>query len=149
MSLSPNRTNKITSSRVLELHAVAIQLWGGDPSAADVGCVSKCINGAYTSAMYNATVDSNVFKEPDMLVFSAYLFMYLVKNHCFTDGNKRVAWMALVDQLAMLKVTIAASQEEVVEFVLCVEKQQSPSVEQVIDWLACRLTTDGGRALAN
>ncbi|WP_437765182.1 type II toxin-antitoxin system death-on-curing family toxin [Sorangium sp. So ce281] len=93
---------------VLHLHAAAIRHYGGDQSIAPkAGCVEGSIGSAVTASMYVAEDG-----EPDLLVAVAYLLVYLAKNHCFVDGNKRVAWSALLRVLDANGIQIIAKQDE-------------------------------------
>jgi death on curing protein len=43
---------------------------------------------------------------------ASYLLFYIAKNHCFTDGNKRVAWAVAVRVLRDDGLKINAGQDE-------------------------------------
>lgn len=73
---------------------------------------SDCVEGAIGNAVLAAsyTQDSD---EPDVLHVAAYLMRSLVKNHCYVDGNKRIAWLATLEVLAVhAMATIEADQDE-------------------------------------
>lgn len=125
----------VTSGRVLELHEVAVQQWGGAAGAPNVSCVEGAIGDALTAALYIVDLD----EDPDVLTTASYLLFYLARSHCFTDGNKRVAWMAFAEQLAVLGLHVEASQTEVVDFVNRVATGGFP-VAEIIEWVAPRLT---------
>ncbi|WP_438016918.1 type II toxin-antitoxin system death-on-curing family toxin [Sorangium sp. So ce315] len=98
---------------VLHLHSVAIDQYGGERSMVPkAGCVEGSIGNAVTASMYVAEDG-----EPDLLVSVAYLLVYLAKNHCFVDGNKRVAWSALVRVLDANGFRIVAEQEDAAKLV--------------------------------
>ncbi|KYF94361.1 hypothetical protein BE17_16975 [Sorangium cellulosum] len=98
---------------VLHLHATAIRQHGGDQSLAPkAGCVEGSIGSAVTASMYVAEDG-----EPDLLVAVAYLLVYLAKNHCFVDGNKRVAWSAFLRVLDVNGIRIVAKQDEAAKLV--------------------------------
>ena len=77
--------------------------------------------------------------DPEPLRVAVYLLVYLAKNHCFADGNKRVAWMALTDYLIMLGLTIKAEQVEVEEFVNNISAAQGARADIAHAWIAARL----------
>ncbi|WP_437286586.1 type II toxin-antitoxin system death-on-curing family toxin [Sorangium sp. So ce406] len=98
---------------VLQLHAAAVSQYGGDQSLVPkAGCVEGSIGSAVTASMYVAEDG-----EPDLLVAVAYLLVYLAKNHCFTDGNKRVAWSALLRVLDANGIRIVAEQDDAAKLV--------------------------------
>lgn len=126
----------LTLDRVLELYALGITRFKGTGGPPQSGCVEGSLGSAWTAEIYRSQTD-----DPDSrpgLLFAAYVFVYLAKNHCFPDGNKRVAWLSLVDVLAMLKLTLRASDDEAYDFVIAVVKGER-STDDVVTWLASRL----------
>ena len=122
----------ITVERVHELHAAALAHAGGSPGVRDGGLVEAAVAGARTASLYEdeGTVDP--------LVLAAYLLCYLARNHAFLDGNKRVAWLALEDQLRSLRVRVTASTEEAAGLVLAVVAREVEA-DEVVEWIAARL----------
>jgi prophage maintenance system killer protein len=47
------------------------------------------------------------------LLFGCYLLSYLSKDHCATDGNKRMAWLAFVEVLAFYNLEVDADDDEI------------------------------------
>jgi death-on-curing protein len=73
------------------------------------------------------------------LCFSGCLLYYLNMNHCFIDGNKRVAWSACMEVLRLLGLTVDATDDEAEQ--LCVDIING-SIKNAIDvplWFAPRL----------
>lgn len=134
MSLSDTPAWLISEARIRELHARALELWGGLAGVRDTGCVERSIGAGFTAGLYRAEEDS----EPDVLTVAVYVSFYLARNHCFTDGNKRVAWMALVDQLAAVGLDVDAPQDDIVEQVTGVADGQF-SPDDLQEWVAARL----------
>ena len=126
----------VTVDRVHELHAIAIETWGGSPGIRNVGCVDSSIGNSVQAALYAMETDD---EEPDLLVVAAYLLFYLARNHCYTDGNKRIAWLAFAEQIAVHGLDVDATQEEVVRFVLDVAEGTVPNADGVRNWVAPRL----------
>jgi death-on-curing protein len=78
--------------------------------------------------------------ELDPLMVAAYLLRSLTKNHCFVDGNKRAAWLAALEVLAVgANLTIKAGQVEAAEFVNATASGAVPDVATITRWLAVRL----------
>lgn len=74
--------------------------------------------------------------EPGMDLFSlaaAYGFG-IVKNHCFIDGNKRTAFMAMYVFLALNNHQINAPEPMAVDLIMGLA-EGSISQEQLADWL--------------
>ncbi|MEO6529029.1 MAG: type II toxin-antitoxin system death-on-curing family toxin [Gemmatimonadaceae bacterium] len=74
--------------------------------------------------------------EPDSDVFdlaAAYGFG-LATNHCYSDGNKRIAFMAMYTFLGMNGWDIVASEPEVVRLMLDVAPQHQGE-EELAAWL--------------
>ena len=81
--------------------------------------------------------------DPDPLWVAAYVLRSLARNHCFMDGNKRIAWVACLEVLAVAAgVTVEGDQESAAEFVEGVATG-AIVVEEVMDWLAARLVPLG------
>ncbi len=124
----------ISEAQVHGLHAHALEEWGGLSGVRDTNCVERSIGAGFSAGLYRADEDS----EPDVLTVAVHVGFYLVQNHCFNDGNKRVGWMALADQLAAVGLDVDASQQEVVAQVTRVAAGES-SVDELQEWVAARL----------
>lgn len=126
----------ISKERILALHREAINRYGGDPTQrlADVGCVEGRIGSAATAVGYLEAGD-----EDCGLILAAYLLFYLARDHCFVDGNKRVAWMAATEVFRNLRLTINASSDEAEEFVVDVSRGALRDASAVAIWFAERL----------
>lgn len=99
-----------------------------------VGCVEGAIGTAVNSASYHQDSD-----EPDDLLVAAYLLRSLAQNHCYIDGNKRIAWLACLEVLAVhSQVTIESDQDEAAEVVERVAQGQM-EIDALMCWLALRL----------
>jgi death-on-curing protein len=128
---------------VLQLHEAVISEYGGKQSSVPkAGCVEGSIGNAVTAAMYVAEDG-----EPDLLVAVAYLLVYLAKNHCFVDGNKRVAWSAMLRVLDANGIRIVATQKEAAKLV---DDVASGAIDSrgVLNWLSSpnRITAAPGWA---
>ena len=134
MSLSHTPAWLISQARVHELHSRALELWSGLPGTRDTDCVERSIGAGLTAGLYRAEEDS----EPDVLTVAVHVSFYLARNHCFSDGNKRVAWMALVDQLAVVGLDVDVSQDDVVAQVAAVARG-ALSPDDLQEWVAARL----------
>ncbi len=100
------------AARIRALHASAIEAYGGGKGELLADCVERSVGAAANAVLY-ADDESLPF-----VTMAAYLLVYLAHNHCFQDGNKRVAWMALVDCLLANGFDVVATQQEAIDLVL-------------------------------
>lgn len=120
---------------ICDLHAEGIARYGGDgtPEPSE-GCVEKSLGAAWNAELY-AGAEGGVRG----LCFAGCLMFYLIENHCFVDGNKRVGWASCMEALRGLGLTITATDDEVEQF--CGDIVNG-SIENAVDvsvWLADRL----------
>ena len=128
----------ITRDDVLQLHAEGIRRWGGKHSSKrlDSGdCVDGRIGNAASAEVY-ASDDERI--RPG-LRFAGFLLFYLASDHCFGDGNKRVAWMAAMQVLADQGLTVEAPEDDTYAFMDSVAKGEIKRGQDVVTWLAERL----------
>jgi death on curing protein len=74
---------------------------------------------------------------PGMLTKAAVLFFRLARSHGFSDGNKRVALVALVDFLDQNGIRLAATEDELYDFVMAAATDGTQ--DEVEAWLAARI----------
>lgn len=127
----------ISAQRVLLLHRESAERYGGIPTQRehDVGCVDGRIGAAANAAAYLAEGDDDLG-----LIVAAHLLYYLAKDHCFIDGNKRIAWLACIEFFKNLQLTLRVTEDEAYEFMLDVTGDGSTVTPgDVAIWLAERL----------
>jgi death-on-curing protein len=96
------------------------------------GCVEGAIGNAVLAAGYAAQEGD----EPDILHVAAYLMRSLARLHCYTDGNKRIAWLATLDVLAVhTATTLEVDQDEAAETVVAVATGVM-GIPDLCTWLA-------------
>lgn len=128
----------ITPEIIIRLHAEGIARYGGLGSPPQEGCIERSAGGAFNAGLY--TVGEASAAVEIALPFAGYLLFYLAKNHCFVDGNKRVAWTATMRCLAYYGLTITATQEEAEEFVDQIVRDVINNGADCVEWIARRLT---------
>jgi death-on-curing protein len=84
MNTDPNKCIHLTTDQVLEIHAVAIRLYGGASGLRDAALLHSA------TAAPQATFGGQSTFSDSVEIAAAYLY-YLCSNHPFVDGNKRVA----------------------------------------------------------
>jgi len=64
---------------------------------------------------------------------------YLVQDHCFPDGNKRIGWIAGMTILGKIGLTVSSSDYDAVRFVRMISTNQVAEGASVVQWLAERV----------
>jgi death-on-curing protein len=71
------------------------------------------------------------------------LLFYLVSNHCFVDGNKRIGWLAAMRVLLSFGLTVSATDDEAEAFCMRIADSQKADAirdgQDVVIWLSERL----------
>ncbi len=101
----------LTLEDVLALHDELIQLYGGTAGLRDAGLLEAAL------AMPQAGSGDQYFHEFPHEMGAAYLF-YLVRNHAFIDGNKRVAFACAILFFKINRVPYSITEEEAIELTL-------------------------------
>lgn len=117
----------VDTDRLISLHSLGLQVAGTVSAPPGVDCLNAALGNAWTAEEYRR---EEVHASPGFL-FACYLLTYLAKDHCATDGNKRLAWLAFIEVLAFYELDVVADEQEV-------------------DELCCRIITDdlGGEDVA-
>lgn len=74
------------------------------------------------------------YDQADITALAAAYGYGLAKNHCFIDGNKRIAFMAMYTFLGLNGYDLEATEHEVVDLMVAVA-DGSVSEEQLAFWL--------------
>ncbi len=96
---------------VLEIHRDQIERYGGAAGVRDMGLLQSAL------AMPQAGAGGRFFHTDLFEMAAAYLF-FIVKNHPFVDGNKRVGAMAAFTFLKVNGFTLDASDRAFEHLVL-------------------------------
>ena len=121
----------LTSDELLAIHLEAINEFGGAVEILDFEKLKSCLE----------TPQQTMFGEdlyPDLVSKAAIMFVLLVKNHPFMDGNKRTATLALFEFLERNGHTLAATNDQLYEFTLNVATSVLGK-DQVATWIRTRL----------
>jgi death on curing protein len=126
----------IDIARVIELHHLALEKYGGPSGPADpTGCIDGVLGAAFNAELY---IEGRR-RAKTGLAFAAYALFYMVQRHCFVDGNKRVAWLTAVDTLASMGLGVQASEDEAFALMTDVIEHRIESADGVVLWFAPRL----------
>ena len=111
MSATPDDCIHLTVETVREIHAVALEKFGGSEGIRDENLLASAVLTPQSSfggkSPYADIVE----------IAAAYLF-YLCGNHPFIDGNKRTAMMAAIVFLRLNGIEPAPDSDAWEEFVL-------------------------------
>lgn len=104
-------------------------------------------SGGTTGILHEGFLDSTVNKPKNLYYYSngeaslyelAATFGYgLIKNHCFIDGNKRVALIAIYTFLAVNGIELTASEVDAANFFLDLAaslESQDKLIEEMTAW---------------
>lgn len=129
----------ISIDRVIELWQEGMRRFGArEVPQFMLDELRACVHGRLGNAW-----SAMLYREPEEatrgLFLAAQLFFYLANDHCFSDGNKRVSWLAAMEIFRHLRLTVAATNEEAEELAMGVADGTITSVDEVALWLAPRL----------
>ena len=125
----------LTRSIVETIHISQIREHGGKYGIRDLNLLESAIARPMNRMVYE--------QEAGIAILAAAYGYGLAKNHCFIDGNKRVAFMAMYIFLGLNGYEIDATEPEVVDLMLGVA-DSSISEEQLITWLQRYTFPDDG-----
>jgi death on curing protein len=115
---------------ICAIHGEIIAESGGDAGVLNESALDSTINKPRNFYHYN---DAATLHE-----LAASLAYGLVKNHCFIDGNKRIAFIATYTFLAINGYEMTASEVEVARFFLELAASkdfQDVDIAKLTDWL--------------
>lgn len=105
-------------------------------------------SGGLSGILNKGSLDSTVNKPKNLYFYSnkqaslyelAAAYGYgLIKNHCFVDGNKRVALIAVYTFLAVNGIELIASEEDAANFFLNLAaslESQDILMQELTEWL--------------
>ena len=108
---------------VLRLHEVLIESHGGTLGLRDSGLLASALHRPQTG--YYDTL----FEQ------AASLFQSLAMNHCFVDGNKRVAFGVTDAFLRMNGLEIETTMEDAEKFIIETIIASKASINDIAIWL--------------
>jgi death-on-curing protein len=100
----------LTSEEIIALHDELIKDFGGTLGILDRNLLESALARPQQLAYYQSTVNI-----ADLAAAYGYA---LAKNHCFVDGNKRIALVAIAVFLLRNNCELIASEVEAVEIIL-------------------------------
>jgi death on curing protein len=96
----------------------------------ELECIDGKLGAAWTAELY--VEDEHKIEG---FAFAAHLMFNIIRGHCLVDGNKRLAWISLVDVLASLGWEINASIDDAESFCLSLCEHEGSTARDVQEWL--------------
>ena len=118
---------KISKEQILILHSQLISETGGLDGIRDDGLLESALNAPFQS--FNGT---DAF--PSIPQKAARLGFGLVKNHPFIDGNKRIGAHAMLVFLALNKIELEYTQQELSDIILKVASGEN-EFNDLLKWI--------------
>lgn len=121
-------TEYLSISEVLELQNNTIKKHGGKSGVRDMGLLEsallRCQSGYYSTLAEQG----------------ASLLQSLCMNHCFIDGNKRVALLSTIVFFKMNGYNLKATNKEIVSFIINDIIISKIEINQMTNWLSKKLS---------
>jgi death-on-curing protein len=121
--LPGDRVRHLTTDEVLEIHRRLIEVFGGPAGIRDRGLLE--------SALYRPRTGYY----DDLASMAAALFESLLMNHCFVDGNERVAFFATDVFLRMNGWKFAVEAEPAHAFLIGLLERGTADFEHLDAWI--------------
>jgi death-on-curing protein len=95
----------VTYGQAIAIHSLQLRRFGGAPGLRDEG-------------MLQSALERPVNKWPGLVELAAAYAFGLAKNHAFVDGNKRIAFMAMMVFLRKNGIRFAPDQAQATAMIL-------------------------------
>jgi death on curing protein len=125
----------LSVEQIIEIHARVIHQSGGSSGLRDRGSLES-------SVLQPLQVFGGRELYPSLVEKAAALGYFLIQNHPFVDGNKRIGHAAMETLLVLNGFEISASVEEQEVIILSVA-QSARSLVELTEWLAEHLAPIG------
>ncbi|SMG53865.1 death on curing protein [Marivirga sericea] len=117
----------ISEEEVVEIHDILIDKFGGSRGIRDKELLNSAVSRPYQTfdgkELYPSAIDK-----------AAAILESIVKNHPFSDGNKRTGYVLARLLIMNDKLDIYADQDEKYDLVISVSKGET-DFAQIKDWL--------------
>ena len=112
---------------ILALHAASIEKFGGVHGVRDPGLLESAIARPFQTFKGEALYPNPIDK-------TAALCESLIGNHPFTDGNKRIGFIAMVALLLEYRLRLTATQQDAYDTMILMSTGQL-HFDDLVDWL--------------
>ena len=117
----------LSREQIIVLHSQLIQETGGTEGIRDEGLLDSAL-----AAPFQSFADTEVF--PSIQQKAARLGYGLVKNHAYIDGNKRIGAHAMLVFLALNKIELDYTQDELSDAFLRIATGEI-SQDDLLQWI--------------
>lgn len=117
----------LSQKQIIMLHTQLIKATGGTDGIRDYGLLESAL-----IAPFHSFAETDMF--PSIQQKAARLCYGLVKNHAFIDGNKRIGAHAMLVFLALNKIELDYTQEELTSIILNVASSKC-NFNDLLDWI--------------
>ena len=117
----------LNKHQILMLHQHLVDETGGSPGLRDEGLLDSALN-----APFQIFGDTSAY--PSLQQKAARLCYGLVKNHPFIDGNKRIGAHAMLVFLAVNRLELSYTQQELSDIILQVAAGEK-EYDDLLVWL--------------
>lgn len=117
----------LSQKQIIMLHTQLIKATGGTNGIRDYGLLESAL-----IAPFHSFAETDMF--PSIQQKAARLCYGLVKNHAFIDGNKRIGAHAMLVFLALNKIELDYTQEELISIILNIASSEC-NFNDLLDWI--------------
>lgn len=121
----------ISKDFALRIHARLIQEFGGTDGLRDVDLLESAL-----SRPFGGFGDTEFYPSPEEKATA--IGESIIKNHPFSDGNKRTGYALMGVILSQSNLDIEASEDEKYDFVIQIASGEL-AFEQIVAWIKARL----------
>jgi death-on-curing protein len=114
---------------LVALHAEQLARFGGPPGLRDAGMLESACLRAQNKFAYGET---------DLIALAASYAFGLAKNHAFVDGNKRIAFQAMMTFLALNEKPLRCDPEAVAGVIVALAAGELTE-DGLADWLRAQI----------
>lgn len=122
--------NRLTKTQIINMHRLLIQETGGSEGIKDEGLLDSALN-----APFQTFDGEDLYKT--VRTKAAKLGFFLINNHPFIDGNKRIGTLAILVFLEINGIEIKCTDDELVNLGLGIA-DGSISNKDLLDWIIDR-----------
>lgn len=101
----------LTTDLVLAIHDEQLRTFGGPPGLRDQGLLESVLA---------RPINKHAYGSDDLATLAAAYGYGLARNHAFVDGNKRIAFLAMVTFLGLNDIDFVVPETEAVAIMLAV-----------------------------
>ena len=99
---------KLTKKQVIQMHSLLINETGGSDGIRDEGLLESALN-----APFQTFGGEELYKTAQSK--AAKLGYYLINNHPFVDGNKRIGVLVVLVYLELNGIDVTATDDELIQ----------------------------------